>query len=799
MSYTIFDLETTTKESFKRKANPFDPDNHVVASGRQRKDGQIEGEYYGRVRPTGDWFTKLLKGTTLLVGQNLKFDILYAIREQENFDAWMDWVAAGGRIWCTQIAEFLLDGMAQESQMLSMDEMAVRYGGSLKIDEVKAMWNAGIDTVDIPEQLLMDYLLGRNTPTGFEEGDIGNTRIIFLGQLERAQKAGQMKSIMLNMGSLICSIEMEKNGMAIDQELGGRLAEKLGEELASKLVELNGYLPADLPFEFNWGSPAQKSALIFGGDVKYQQRVPILDEQGKQVYAQKKETHYVLTDSSTMGVDEWHERYPAGGVPDVYRFAGGKNKGEPKTKQVTVPDLSKPKSRLEDTLYRFPRITEPKRAWAGSDETQWSTGAEVIKELGQRNIPFLKLMAEVTGMTKDLSTYYITTDDKGKQKGMLTLVQPDGVIHHKINHTAVITARFSSSDPNLQNIPKGDKSDVKTVFVSRFGEYVLVDPDLGTMQFRRTGKICQSDFKSLEIYIQAILTQCRQLIEDLKAGLDMHVVRLAQKEHLEYEEVLALVASGDATWKKKRTGSKNYSFQRAYGAGVAKIAGTTGLTEEEVQQLVDADNLRYPEIEPWYEKLTETIKKNRRPTSTIVPHPELRGVMCQLGKSWYRTPDGKLYTYREQPSPEYVAKRGTFASFSPTEIKNYVVQGEGGEWAKAAMLLAVRAFYARRNFGGKALLVNQVHDALYGDFDHTVAAEAACLLHACMEGASDYMEWYFNWEVPVPVPSETKLGASMAEEHDLPDGWQARAAHYRQEIRTNYMNNYIPSFDRNLQ
>jgi DNA polymerase I-like protein with 3'-5' exonuclease and polymerase domains len=32
---------------------------------------------------------------------------------------------------------------------------------------------------------------------------------------------------------------------------------------------------------------------------------------------------------------------------------------------------------------------------------------------------------------------------------MLSLVGPDGIIHHKINQTSTVTGRVSSSDPNL--------------------------------------------------------------------------------------------------------------------------------------------------------------------------------------------------------------------------------------------------------------------------------------------------------------------------------------------------------------
>ena len=779
MTYLVLDLETTIHSSYKRKGNPFDPLNHVVMTGWQRKGGPVESTYYGRVRPADGWLAPLLEYVQLLVGHNIKFDLLHAIhRNPKNLAAWQAWVAKGGNVWDTQLAEYLLNGCEKSSHMLALDEVAPVYGGNVKFDEVKALWAAGVNTPDIDRDILTRYLCGHTDEHGqYSHGDIGNTEIIFLGQLKRARESKQVKSIMLNMGSLLCTIEMERNGMAVDKELGLRLAEELSKRLVILRAELDTFLPEGLPFEFKWSSRQQLSALIFGGKVKYPVRVHQTDEDGKLAYAQKKEAHYLLNDGTTTAYPPAH---PGAATLDSYAvFKGGKNAGEFKTKQVTVPDLDKPKLKWEDFYYEFPRMTEPKPEWEGSVEGVYSVGAEIIKELGNRNIPFLKQLAEVIGLTKDLGTYYIVTDeDTGESKGMLTLVQEDGIIHHSLNHTSTVTGRFSSSNPNLQNIPKGGKSDVKKVFVSRF----------------EGGKIIQSDFTALEVYVQAILTKCQQLIEDLKAGLDMHCVRVAQKEGMDYAEVFRLAKTeGIPEWDTKRTKAKVFSFQRAYGAGAAKISESTGMPLEEVEALIKAETERYPEIDAYYELVTAAVKRNRRATSKFVPHPTLRGAMCQIGKSHFVTPDNKRYSYEEQPSPEYLAKRGHLTSFSPTEIKNYVVQGAGGEWAKAAMWLAVRYFYLHRNFAGEALLVNQVHDALYVDSALTSTPIAASSLHACMVAASEFMEWWFGWDCPVPVPSDTVVGDNMMEENKID---VAVHVDIRNELRKLYMDNYVPTFER---
>lgn len=335
----------------------------------------------------------------------------------------------------------------------------------------------------------------------------------------------------------------------------------------------------------------------------------------------------------------------------------------------------------------------------------------------------------------------------------------------------------------MQNIPKGDKSDVKTVFVSRF----------------EGGSIVQSDFTSLEVYVQANLSLDKNLIADLKTGMDMHCVRVAQAHKLDYQFVLDRAKDEHHPEHKKYKGmrnkAKNFSFQRAYGAGAAAIAAATGMTVEEVKALIEAEETRYPGIVRYNDSNLRMLERNRKPSSLFVQHDEVRGLTVNLGKSYLTTPDGKRYVLWESCSPKFVYEReGKTATFKPTTLKNYPVQGMGGEWAKAAMWLLVRAFYEKDNYGGKALLVNQVHDAVYVDVAEDVRVDAMALTHACMEEASVLMEQHFDWKIAVPVPTETLYGNSMAEEHGEPAMRELVHVH-RKHIRSRYLKDYIPSFE----
>jgi DNA polymerase-1 len=478
VTYCTWDTETTIATSFKRKANPFDRANWVVTHGFKHKGGAVIEYRFGNARPAAGWLRPVLENTRLLVGFNIKFDLLHALQDPDNLAIWMEYVAGGGNVWDCQLAEYLLNGMGQKDQMLSLDEVAPRYGGNVKVDEVKALWAAGINTPDIDPELLTRYLCGGDDENGvFQLGDVENTEKIALAQIARARDCGQLNSLLLNMGALLFTVEAERNGMYVDKAKGIELAASLKIAVDEATASLVQYLPAELPFDFNWGSTLQRSALFFGGTVQYDCREYDLkdgttiwqDEWDKHVahakslpgayvantdpfpraYSQKELTGWLLNDGVSVTTQDPF------GVDDPIKlsqyatFKGGKNAGEYKTKRIKVDDYSKPKSRIVKRPYTFAGYTKPKKTWAGADPGVWSTSSSVIEELADSGVPFLKAYASLMSMSKDLGTYYITTDEDGKQKGMLTLVGDDGIIHHKLNMCSTVTARLSSSDPNL--------------------------------------------------------------------------------------------------------------------------------------------------------------------------------------------------------------------------------------------------------------------------------------------------------------------------------------------------------------
>jgi DNA polymerase-1 len=767
--YLVFDLETETYQSYKRKANPFDERNWVVARGWKRQgDAHCSYTYH----PVHDRTTylRIPEDVTLLVGFNIKFDLLWEMA-QGNPDLHA-FFCRGGAVWCCQYAEYLIRGQHPDAQMCSLDSIIESYGGKKKIDEVKALWNAGVRTADIPQDLLIDYLVG--TPEEERNGgDIRNTELVFLGQLEKANAQGQVPMIQDRMDGLCATTDMEFRGVKVDVHEAGRRLVILNKKLDAANEELMKHLPADLPFEFSWSSPAHKSCLIFGGTVKYQLRRPYIDEatgelarlkakatwpvfQNKAIDPEHPNVHKLIKADGTT----YYEVVSNGKVlARQDQFVSGQRKGEYKTKQVDVPGEIKVK--WQDFFYELPGYTKPKPQWKGSltdgrGAPLYSTDKKVMEELFLLDIPFLKTLKKQNGLNKEIGTYYARQDKNGEWTGMLTMVQRhDHMLHHNLNHTITVTTRLSSSEPNLQNLTRNDKDDdgeakseVKKMFVSRFG------PD---------GCVIEADYSQLEVVVQGVLSGDANLCEDLRQKIDFHCKRVSAKHNKSYEECVDWCKNEEHPdykyGKKERTKCKIFSFQRAYGAGAALIAAETKMDIDEVKDLIEKEDAMYPGVVLFNAEVESAVMRSSVPFNA----PDDFGNWKTYHRGQWQSPTGTIYSFRSHDAPEFLQKRGTRDSYSPTELKNYPVQGTGGEFVQERLGKLWRHFISVNYYDHKAYLINTVHDCVWADSYMEVRDQVAADIKRIMEGIPEYFNERYGMNITVPFPAEVEWGYNFNE------------------------------------
>ncbi len=767
MKILTFDLEVENYRKYKRLADPFNPDNYIVEAGWNINGGPVESvrfEENHREEIMVDVLNSLEKGD-VINGFNIKFDLMWIWRQESLINA----LKRGVTIYCGQYAEYLLGGMTQDVQMVSMNDIAVMYGGGCKVDAVKEMWEEGYLTSEIPADLLSDYLCGDGKEI---VGDVPNTWLIRQGQVRRMLDnfPKEFRTMFKHrMDGLLATTEMEYNGMHVHVERGDVLQAEVAQELEEASQELDQFIP-ELPpeFEFNWGSPTHKSCLIFGGVAKYEKwaaHEPL-------TYTQKEEkwplfdgvphkpeecilagSVYVRDITDALDKEVYSKQITKGAktyaVQDTYQ--GGQKAGLPKTKNVKVDDLTKPKGKIQPFYFKFDGYTKPLAKWQGAqtdayDQPLYSTASDIIDELANRGLPFTDALAKRTSTAKDLGTYYWQEDAKGNRKGMLTMVHPDGIIHHQLNHTSTVTSRMSSKNPNLQNIPRGGTSKIKQVFTSRFPE----------------GMMAEIDYSQLEVVIQGVLSKDKQLTLDLQNKVDFHCKRLAAKLDRPYEEIWSLHHEHhDEEIGKQRTGAKEFSFQRAYGAGVEAVVESTGMSKADVEALIEAELILYPDVAKFDERLEKSIIQNRRPTERKI---FLDGIAFTQGEGYWDSPTGTRYVWREGITPTFMHKSGKYTGFSPTERKNYPVQGFGGEVVQTMLGKVYRYFLENDMFNGDVLLVNTVHDCVLLDGKNEellikVSKEVQRILESVPETFNAAFPDTLN--IVVPFPCETEVGKDL--------------------------------------
>ncbi|CAB4240675.1 PolA DNA polymerase I - 3'-5' exonuclease and polymerase domains [uncultured Caudovirales phage] len=265
-------------------------------------------------------------------------------------------------------------------------------------------------------------------------------------------------------------------------------------------------------------------------------------------------------------------------------------------------------------------------------------------------------------LSKQLSTYV-----QGLSKHII-----GDVIHGKLNHTATVTGRLSSTSPNLQNI---SNNPIKQIFVSRFKDGLMVEVD----------------FNQLEVVALAHVTKDKQLIKDIGGGADIHSEL--------YKDMF-----GKYPTKEERKPFKARTFQLIYGAGAKAISKQAGCSLEEAKKFIDVFYSRYPQVADWHKNFAAEVERNAKYLKGA------DGLMEKVRTYTLDTETGRKFSFTEYHNESTWSTR-TY-NFSPTELKNYPVQGLAtGDIVPMMLGIIFRKLVGRED----VKMVNTIHDSLMFD------------------------------------------------------------------------------------
>ena len=762
-SFFIHDYENQNHPWYGSVASPHCPDNYIVATGYCIDGGNIKSHYFqcdeeAKAHP---WINDL-QDCKMYVAHNATFEIQWMLRTYPK--QFLSWLNKGGKIFCTQYAEYMLSH--QLEMYPKLEDCATKYGGSKKIDEVKLLWEQGVLTADIDEALLMKYLADPQV------GDVANTRRVCFSQVALLKKQGMWDMFMERMDSLLFNATSTYFGLYVDMEVAQRnqAAQEIQiEQIKSSIL---GMLPLDLPtdFPFSFTSAYHLSAFLFGGTIQYKAKVSY-----DPIKYIKYDAYQLLDDTygvnGYIAVDCWDK--PTMG--DVVRFKAGKNKGEPKVFKVdTADELLK----WGDKQYTFQGLldfdTLPKivsEAYTGKraefrgkrtlvdDTPVYSTGKDSLDVLAAHTdvAKPLKLLA---ALIKDTTTYYLSKDENGKVSGMLQFVEPNGIIHHQLNNCSTITGRLSGSKPNMQNIPRDGTSKVKEMFSSRFG---------------KEGRIVEVDYSALEVVALATISGDTNLMRMLIDGIDMHCYRLAAKLGEDYDSVYEKCHNKDhpdhKQYKQWRTDIKPRAFAHQYGASAAGIAFSTGCTLEDAEEFKRIEFELFPESNAYPTNIVRPmVEETGNAAAPLREFDETTNRYTLYRRGYFQAKSGTCYSFRQF---EKRVDGQVIMDYRDTQVANYWCQGEASFIVQAACGRVIRELIKRNFADGLVLPINTVHDAIYLDCaTEALAKEYGALVRDIMEATPKYLAEVIpalkDWNYHItPFPAAAECGINMMSKEDI--------------------------------
>ena len=279
-------------------------------------------------------------------------------------------------------------------------------------------------------------------------------------------------------------------------------------------------------------------------------------------------------------VAKWRTTDEANFKPEkIDKKTGEKKFGKSKNEQLADPIALTSTTQLAILIYdilKHPPVDK---------ESPRGTGEEILLKI---DIPLSKLILKQRGLMKLINTYI----DKLPQ----CVNEKTGRLHAHFNQIGADTGRFSSSDPNLQNIPSHEKS-IRMLFSASPG-YVLVG----------------SDFSQQEPRLLANYAQDENMIGAYKAGKDLYATIATQIHHNDYWDNMEFTDETKTVpnpeGKKRRSAVKSLMLGIMYGMGAASLADSIGGTVQDAQKIIDDFYMGFPKVKKWIDETYIFAKQN---------------------------------------------------------------------------------------------------------------------------------------------------------------------------------------------
>lgn len=255
-----------------------------------------------------------------------------------------------------------------------------------------------------------------------------------------------------------------------------------------------------------------------------------------------------------------------------------------------------PKLMYSEDGFHFDVIKDNESGKPSTDEETLTNLRLTVKKPDSPKAIFLDKLLELRGLEKMYKTYIY---------GWWEKVQDDSRLHGRYNIHGTDSNRFSSADPNMQQIPK-----------------TTVDPNIKKQLVAPPGYLYMAfDYSQAELRMMAHLSGDETYLEAFAKGVDPHLGIAAAKYGVPIEEASKIYEDEShpdhKLWKTRRKQAKQIAFGLIYGIGDALLAVKLSdpkagiiVTKEEARKEMDEFFKKHPKILKFKEKQEKFLRKH---------------------------------------------------------------------------------------------------------------------------------------------------------------------------------------------
>lgn len=388
--------------------------------------------------------------------------------------------------------------------------------------------------------------------------------------------------------------------------------------------------------------------------------------------------------------------------------------------------------------FKFPIIKYTKDKKTNRDTDKPSTDEDTLVELRltvkdpeSPKATFLDNLLELRGLKKMYTTYIEGWHDK---------VQDDDRIHGQFKIIGTTSGRLSSSEPNLQQIPK-----------------TSVDANIKKQLVAPKGKLYMAlDYSQAELRIMAHLSGDETYLEAFAKGQDPHLAIAANKYGVSYEEANKAYSDEQhpdyKLWKNRRKQAKQICFGIIYG--IQKKLLAVKLSDPKAGIIVTPDEAQ--------QQLNEFFQE----------HPKIKKFMINQEKVLIKHGYIKSLFGRKRRLPQVYSDNEQEAAYAVRLSVNMPCQSAASDMNLFASILN---YWKMRQ--GKLPFMQEtcnVHDATY----YLVSPEYinTWVVYEIWETCRNpNTKEYFNFQIDdVSMSMDFVIGRSMAEELPFIPGYDYR-------------------------